>query len=111
MDTIFHTKQYGKQLSELWGNESVLSSAWQKLNCAFPWYVRLIAQSFKQRNAMFHVERKKKKSDVVESVYVLLSGNLIMCAETPSRIAMFHVEQYRKLLYGHGWMRSIVMLY
>ena len=51
---------------------------------------------------MFHVERKRKKSDVVERVYVLLSGNLIMCAETPSRIAMFHVEQYRKLLYGHG---------
>ena len=52
---------------------------------------------------MFHVERKRKKSDVVESVYVLLSGNLIMCtAETPSRTAMFHVEQYRKLLYGHG---------
>ena len=51
---------------------------------------------------MFHVERKKNKSDVVESVYVLLSGNLIMCTETPSRIVMFHVEQYRKLLYGHG---------
>lgn len=52
---------------------------------------------------MFHVERKRKKSDVVESVYVLLSGNSIMyAAETPSRIAMFHVEQYRKLLYGHG---------
>ena len=60
---------------------------------------------------MFHVERKTKKSDVVESVYVLLSGNLIMCAETPSRIAVFHVEQYRKLLYGHEWMRSIVMLH
>ena len=41
---------------------------------------------------MFHVERKRKKSDVVESVYVLLSGSLIMCAETSSRIAMFHVN-------------------
>lgn len=71
INTIFHTKQYEKQLSEWWGNENVLSSAWQMLNCAFPWYVRLIAQSFKQRNAMFHVERKRKKSDVVESVYVL----------------------------------------
>ena len=50
---------------------------------------------------MFHVERKRKKSDVVESVYVLLSESLIMCAEAPSRIAMLHVEQYRKLLCGH----------
>lgn len=80
MDTIFHTKQYGKQLSELWGNESVLSSAWQKLNCAFPWYVRLIAQSFKQRNAMFHVDGKGRNR-MLSKASMCCSPEIWLCAQ------------------------------